>query len=182
VIDYAGQGLNVYLKDMGFDAQGNPVYLYITSRGHEPGPPNDPRTWRLTRWDGTAWQTTEICPADHNYDMGSLYILEDRWLVIGPTLPGPQPYHGGGEMVLWESRDQGKTWAMKVQITRDSEQNHNYARRPLKRPRPVLRLLGRRRPDAAEPVAPVLRRLQRPAGVASSYTMDQPFAEPEPLR
>ncbi|MCP5114978.1 MAG: hypothetical protein GY953_29460, partial [bacterium] len=64
VIDYASQGLNVYLKDMGFDRDGRPAFLYITSPGHEPGPPNDPRTWRVTRWDGKAWKTSDICRSD----------------------------------------------------------------------------------------------------------------------
>ena len=34
-------------------------------------------------------------------------------------------------MCLWVSGDQGKTWALKKQITRASALNHNYARRPL---------------------------------------------------
>jgi hypothetical protein len=44
VVDYASQSKNVYLKDMGFDADGNPACLYIRSngllaprRGVEPG-------------------------------------------------------------------------------------------------------------------------------------------------
>ena len=131
VIDYAGQGLNVYLKDMGFDRRGHPVLLYVTSHGHEPGPPNDPRQFRMMRWDGKAWQTSTICATDHNYDMGSLYLTADRWTVIVPSATGPQPYHGGGEMTAWESRDQGMTWKQMNQITRRSKQNHNYARRPL---------------------------------------------------
>jgi len=47
VYDYQAEGLLVYLKDMQFDDQGNPVVMYLTSRGHQPGPANDPRTWRL---------------------------------------------------------------------------------------------------------------------------------------
>jgi len=132
VIDYASQGLNVYLKDMDFDAEAHPVYLYVTSPGHQPGPPNDPRQWRLTRWTGDAWKTTDITRSDHNYDMGSLYLVSpDRWLVIAPTQTGPQPYHGGGEIAYWESRDRGKTWTMLRQATHDSVRNHNYARRPV---------------------------------------------------
>ncbi len=131
VIDYAGQGLNVYLKNMDFDRDGHPVLLYLTSPGHEPGPPNDPRLFRITRWNGDAWITTTIGRTDHNYDMGSLYLNEDKWTVVVPSASGPQPYHGGGELVLWESRDQGATWARRRNITRNSKRNHNYARRPL---------------------------------------------------
>lgn len=131
VIDYASQGLNVYLKDMGFDRHGRPVLLYVTSRGHEPGPPNDPRHFRIVRWDGEQWITTSICPTDHNYDMGSLYLDEDSWDVWVPSTVGPQPYHGGGEIVHWTSRDEGKSWTVSREVTHSSSQNHNYARRPL---------------------------------------------------
>ena len=41
----------------------------------------------------------------------------DAWPVIAPTSPGPQKYGGGGEMFLWASTDQGKTWALKTQVT-----------------------------------------------------------------
>lgn len=131
VIDYASQGLNVYLKDMSYDASGRPVLLYVTSQGHEPGPPNDPRSFRITRWDGDAWQTSVVGRTDHNYDMGSLYITDDSWAVIVPSATGPQPYHGGGEMVFWASQDSGATWSRGLQVTEGSKQNHNYARRPL---------------------------------------------------
>ena len=131
VHDYASEGLLVYVKDMGFDANGNPVVLYVTSPGHQPGPPNDPRHFRIMRWDGAAWKGSAICQTDHNYDMGSLYLKEDRWRVVIPSSAGPQPYHGGGEMTIWESRDQGTRWTMIRQVTRDSPRNHNYARRPV---------------------------------------------------
>ena len=134
VIDYAAQGLNVYLKDMKFDHAGHPVLLYVTSRGAQPGPPNDPRHFRITRWDGSNWQTTTICRTDHNYDMGSLDLGDQEdaaWTVRVPSAPGPQPGHGGGEVVLWESRNQGDSWEMKRQLTHNSPQNHNYIREPL---------------------------------------------------
>ncbi len=116
---------------MGFDHEGYPVLLYVTSRGHEPGPPNDPREFRVTRWDGSRWHTSVICETDHNYDMGSLYLSDKSWTVRIPSAAGPQPYHGGGEMVIWQSRDRGASWSEIKQITHRSKQNHNYARRPL---------------------------------------------------
>src|SRR5262249_30790699 len=54
----------------------------------------------------------------------------DSWKVIAPTLPGPRPYGGGGEMCLWTSRDEGATWMLEKQVTHSSPLNHNYARRP----------------------------------------------------
>lgn len=131
VFDYASEGLNVYLKDMDFDAQGHPVLLYVTSPGHEPGPPNDPRHFRIVRWTGSQWSSAIICTTDHNYDMGSLYLNDDVWRVFVPSDSGPQPHHGGGEMVIWESRDEGASWSRSRQVTRQSKQNHNYARRPI---------------------------------------------------
>ena len=132
VVNYHALGLNVYLKDMGFDREGHPVLLYVTSPGAEPGPPNDPRHFRIIRWDGMKWVSRAICRTDHNYDMGSLYLGDDCWRVIIPSSSGPQPYHGGGEMSLWESFDQGTSWQLVRQMTSQSPRNHNYARRPLR--------------------------------------------------
>lgn len=136
--DYAALGRNVYLCDADFAVTGQPVVLYVTSRGAEPGPPNDPREWCVCRWTGSAWETSAIAPADHNYDMGSLYLDADVWRLIAPTDPGPQPYHAGGEMVLWESADKGRTWRRVAALTAGSETNHTYARRPLGATAPFL--------------------------------------------
>jgi len=50
---------------------------------------------------------------------------------MGPTEPGPQPIGSGGEIALWASHDEGKTWAKERDVTRNSEMNHNYLRRPV---------------------------------------------------
>lgn len=34
-------------------------------------------------------------------------------------------------MALWESKDNGATWAKTRQLTQNSARNHSYARRPL---------------------------------------------------
>jgi hypothetical protein len=131
VLDSQAQGFLTYTCDLNFDAAGRPVLLYVASRGHQPGPQSGPREFRVTRWDGGAWQTRVVAATDHNYDMGSLYIAADRWSVIAPTHPGPQPHGSGGELCLWTSTDQGDSWKLERQITRDSPRNHNYARRPV---------------------------------------------------
>ena len=129
LIDYRAQGLNVYIHDLSFDAQERPAILYLTSRGHEPGPKNDPRTWRVTRWTGQAWETSDICNSTHNYDTGCLLIDGDRWNVFGPARAGPQKWGTGGEMQLWSSVDAGRTWRHVRDVTRGSRLNHSYARR-----------------------------------------------------
>lgn len=129
LIDYRSQSLNVYIHDLNFDARGYPAILYLTSRGHEPGPSNDPRTWRVTRWTGQSWETSEVCTSTHNYDTGCLFIDGDRWSIFGPTGSGPQKWGTGGEMQIWASDDAGKEWRHVSDVTGHSPMNHSYARR-----------------------------------------------------
>jgi hypothetical protein len=121
----------VYLKDINFDAAGRPIVLYLTSDGYEPGPKNDPRTWLTAQWTGDSWRRHRFTASDHNYDFGSLYIEDGLWRIIAPTEPGPQPYGSGGEIVMWTSRDGGKSWTKVKQLTHDSKLNHTYPRRPV---------------------------------------------------
>jgi len=132
VHDYRAQGLNVYLKDIRLDERARPVILFLTSKGYESGPKNDPRTWTTARWTGRKWQIRPAFVSDNNYDMGSLYLEDDRmWRIIGPTETGPQPYNPGGEMAMWISKDRGKTWKKVKQLTQASPYNHTYARHPV---------------------------------------------------
>ncbi len=130
--DYETEGLNVYLKDLRFDKNDRPLLLYLTSGGFESGPKNNPRTWMLARWTGAQWSMSAITTSDNNYDMGELWLqADDDWRVIGPTADGPQAYNPGGEVVMWQSRDQGATWTEQRQLTHDSPMNHTYVRRVL---------------------------------------------------
>jgi len=132
VYNSRAEGNLVYLKDLNFDAAGRPVILFLTSKGFEPGPENDPRQWQTARWTGKRWQFRNFTTSLNNYDHGSLYIEADgKWRVIAPTERGPQPYNPGGEMVMWTSSNRGKTWKKVKQLTHDSTRNHTYARRPL---------------------------------------------------
>jgi hypothetical protein len=132
VHDYEAEGLNVYLKDVRFDEHDRPVLLYITSKGYESGPKNDPRTWTIARWTGSEWTMHAVTTSDNNSDTGELWIeSNDDWRIIGPTETGPQPYNPGGEVAMWQSRDQGASWTKVRQLTSGSEMNHTYVRRPL---------------------------------------------------
>lgn len=130
-IDYASQSKNIYLKDMGFDAEGNPVCLYIRSNGHVTGSSSAPYEWCITRWNGKSWQTSVVTTSDHNYDMGSLFIGPNDWKIVAPTENRPQKWGVGGEIVIWKSSDKGDTWENAKVLTKNSTYNHSYVRRPL---------------------------------------------------
>ncbi|KPK78937.1 MAG: hypothetical protein AMJ81_14255, partial [Phycisphaerae bacterium SM23_33] len=130
--DFRRQGRLVYLKDLNFDARGNPVILVLTSGGWEPGPESGPRRWTTVHWTGRKWEVRAQIESDSNYDTGCLHVDGDgTWRIVGPTETGPQPYNPGGEMALWTSTDRGATWTKTRQMTRDSKFNHTYARRPV---------------------------------------------------
>ena len=132
VHDYEAEDLRVYMKDMNYDAHGHPVILYLTSRGAHSGPQNDPRTWTTARWTGDEWEIRPAMVSGNNYDTGCLHVEPDgTWRIIGPTETGPQPYNTGGEVAVWTSGDQGRTWAKERMVTRNSAYNHTYVRRPL---------------------------------------------------
>lgn len=132
VKEYFSREKNVYLKDMNFDQQGNPVALFLVSNGHLAGPDNGLRHWFVAHWQQDEWQVHQVTTSDHNYDMGSLYVEDGFWWVIAPTDPGPQPWGVGGEMVILESSDQGESWRQVLQVSKESRFNHAYLRRPEK--------------------------------------------------
>ncbi len=132
VFDYQKDGKLVYLKDVTYDAAGNPIILYLTSKGFEPGPGSGPYQWWTARWAGKAWERRAVTLSDHNYDHGSLYIEgEGQWRVIAPTGPGAQPGTTGGEVFVWTTGDFGTTWHKGSSLTPNATHNHTYVRRPL---------------------------------------------------
>lgn len=132
IYDSRAEGRLVYLKDIAFDGKGNPVILFLTSKGFESGPKNDLRTWKTARWTGKDWEFNVFTTSHNNYDHGSLYIEADgTWRIIAPTEPGPQPYNPGGEVVMWTSQNQGGSWRKVKQLTEHSPRNHTYVRKPV---------------------------------------------------
>lgn len=151
VMDYETDKKNVYLCDATFDTRGNPVCLYVTSDGHEPGPQNGAREWRVLVWNGHKWLDRKIGESDHNYDMGSLFIGKKTWRMVAPTDSGPQKHGSGGELVLWESRDNGSSWKRRKTLTSDSPRNHNYVRRVVNGKSPFKYFWADGNPDAFSP-------------------------------
>jgi hypothetical protein len=133
VLEFQSKGRNVYLSDIQFDSAGHPIILYVLSKGFESGPEMGPREWRIARWTGMEWLELQTgIVSGSNYDVGPLYVESDTtWRIIGPTQMGPQPYNPGGEIAMWLSEDTGATWKMVRQMTKESEMNHTYVRRPI---------------------------------------------------
>jgi putative BNR repeat neuraminidase len=131
VYDFSSENRLVYMKDIGFSKEGHPVILTVVSHDFKPGPNGDPRVWTLACWTGSEWELREVTTSTHNYDMGSLFIEGDEWRIIAPTEPGPQHWGTGGEMALWISDDEGRSWRKERDITTGSILNHAYARRPV---------------------------------------------------
>lgn len=129
--DYEAEKKLVYINDLNFDSEGNPVILAIISNDYRPGPGGDPREWMIIHWKNGMWNFNKVCESTHNYDMGSLYIEKKFWKIIGPTEAGPQRYGTGGEIALWISNDEGKTWEKSRNLTNESLCNHSYVRRPV---------------------------------------------------
>lgn len=130
VRDYESLGLNCYIKDVNFDSHGNPVILYLTSSGHKTGPEGGTRKWHTLHWTGTGWVESVVTTSTHNYDSGSLWIDRHGWRIIAPTAAGPQYWGTGGEVVMWESTDEGVSWHQRKMLTSNSVSNHSYVRRP----------------------------------------------------
>ena len=145
------QGKNVYIKDVNFDENGNPIALYLAGPGHEPGPGNSLREWFVLYWNGTVWENHPVTTSDHNYDMGSLFVKDDKWTVIAPTENTPQAWGGGGEIVMWQSSDKGKTWKNTRQITKRSARNHNYIRKTVNGSDPFMYFWADGNPDSMSP-------------------------------
>ena len=131
ILDVEHNGQNCYIKDVNFDTEGNPIILYVTSFGHQPGPKQGPREWYTAHWTGKKWDFRFITTSTNNYDSGSIWVDGKTWTVIAPTAPGPQKWGQGGEVESWVSRNNGKTWKLAVRYTANSPLNHCYVRRPV---------------------------------------------------
>jgi hypothetical protein len=115
VFDYATARQAVALKDLNFDAQGNPSVLLLMSRGPMSPASGGPFVWMVARWVTRGWRVTGLIESDDLMDSGCLHIeTRNSWRLIGPTV----------------SDDFGRAWN-RTDLTHNSDFNHNYVRRPL---------------------------------------------------
>ncbi len=145
--DFFSKNENVYIKDVAFDENGYPMALYVSGKGHEPGPKNGLKDWQIIYWNGKEWENHKITTSDHNYDTGSIWATAKKWTVIAPTENSPQQWGCGGELVIWESTDKGKTWKKSKQFTKNSPRNHNYVRKVVNGVDPFLYFWSDGNPD-----------------------------------
>lgn len=128
--DFESENKLVFINDLSFDSEGNPVILAIVSSDFRPGPVAE-RSLMVIRWKDGEWYFSKVCPTDHNFDLGQLYISEKEWKIIAPSEGALQKNVTGGEMQLWISRNEGVDWEKTYDITENSEMNNSYPRRPL---------------------------------------------------
>jgi hypothetical protein len=137
VHDYFAENQLVYMKDVDYDAAGNPILFYLTvsdadGKGHLSGPHPGGRALHTARWTGDEWQIRNMLSTDHNYDHGELCIEPDgSWRITGTFIAGPQKYGTGGEIGVWTSHNQGGSWKLLQQLTNHSKFNHAYVRHPV---------------------------------------------------
>ncbi|GJM64424.1 BNR-4 repeat-containing protein [Persicobacter diffluens] len=131
ILDLEQVGQCVFLKDIGVDQEGQPIILFLTSKGGYPGPQNGPFEWHTANYNQGKWHIAKAFESDHNYDMGSLYVDQDKWQIIAPTAAAEEPYAVGGIIEQWESKNQGKSWKKIKVLTAKDGKNHSYVRRPV---------------------------------------------------
>jgi hypothetical protein len=135
VKDYNQENRFVYLNSVTLDSRGNPVILVVTSSDHRPGPQGDPRVWEVLHYRDGKWMDHEVTRSTHNYDTGPLWVEPDgTWRIVGPTERGPQRWGGGGEIVVWISRDEGRSWEKTRSVTSNSARNQSYVRKVIGAP------------------------------------------------
>ncbi len=127
--DYRSINSVVYPKDLNFDRMGNPTVVYLSTAGPKVRVIQKRRLWHTARWFRD-WEITGLISSDHNLDAGCLHITKEyQFRLIAPTLPGPQPDLPGGDILMWISDDQGRSWGRYL-LTADKQFNHQDARRP----------------------------------------------------
>lgn len=108
--DYCSMKRITSIKDVNFDRMGNPTVLYMSTFAPEVRGRRLRKTWYTARWF-RQWYTTGLIMSDHIGDSGCLLIDERmNWTLLATTDPGLCEGMAGGDVVMWLSRDQGRSW------------------------------------------------------------------------
>jgi putative cell wall-binding protein len=107
---------------------GNPAILFLKQSGSDPVP-----WWTFARWDGAAWQVTQICPTDNLFDAGDFEITSsgdvNAYLVTGgtpdETAQATDRFAArGGDITQW--RLSGSTWTYRRTIIKSTGTTRRY--------------------------------------------------------
>ncbi len=128
--DFESEKQLVFINDLNFDDEGNPVIVAIISKDIRQGIVDNTLNLVVINWKDGKWNINKVCDVDHNYDTGPIYTSAREWKIIAPTNTGPSENRTGGELVQWVSRDEGKYWEKSVEITSASIRNNSFPRRP----------------------------------------------------
>ncbi|HLN56585.1 MAG TPA: BNR-4 repeat-containing protein [Bacteroidales bacterium] len=129
VHDYRSEGKLVYIHDLNFDEEGNPVILLMTNNNSKSGP-GEPGEWVVVSRRNGTWNHSKVCSMPNNYRPGSLYISENEWRLTGPSDHKISKPVTGGSMVLWISTDRGQTWIKSAGVSCGSP-DQSIVQRPL---------------------------------------------------
>lgn len=121
----------VYINDLNFDSEGNPVILAILSNdsGQEVG--NLTHELSIFQWKDKKLNINKICNVPHNQCIASIYPEKDIWKVLSPYVEDPKKSDSVNEIVLWTSIDKGSSWQKAANVTSKSVFTNSYVRRPL---------------------------------------------------
>jgi hypothetical protein len=112
--DYRSMKRITSIKDLNFDRMGNPTVLYMSTFAPGIKARRLRKTWYTARWF-RQWYMTGLIMSDHIEDSGCLLIDERmNWTLPATTDPGLRPNVPGGDVVMWLSRDQGRSWYRKT--------------------------------------------------------------------
>lgn len=104
---------------------------YIKSKGPNPGIEDGPHEYNTIAFSGINWREDTLATVDHNYDFGSLYFEQNKWMTIAPTGNYPYEFNTGGELEIWEKSNYLSKWTKKKRLTTVSDNNHSYPRKPI---------------------------------------------------
>jgi hypothetical protein len=120
----------VYINDLNFDNEGNPVILAIISNdsGQEGILTHE---LSIFLWKDNTLSINKICSVPHNQCIGAVYPGKEIWKVLSPCVESSDKSDSVHEIVLWTSRDKGSSWQRATDVTSNSIFNNSYVRRPL---------------------------------------------------